>query len=140
MQRKTVDGAHSTIASIFDRKYCEVQKYLTVFLASPSYHIWLVNLKWWNDLPKDKQDILMAAAKIVEAWDRKDLDDIEADYISKLKKLMPTHIQTEEEAEEWRKATQPVADKWLKETGAEGQKLLNIVLETVREYKASKKK
>lgn len=140
MQRRTVDGSETTLSSVYDRKYYEIQKYLTVYMDYPSYHIWVVNNKWWTELPKDKQDILAASAKLAEAWDRKELDAIEADYIAKLKKLMTVHIQTDEEAEEWRKAAQPVADKWLKETGPEGRKLLNIVLETVREYKASKKK
>lgn len=117
MQRKTVDGSSTTLSSVLDRKYYEVQKYLTVFLDYPSYHPWIVNLKWWDGLPKEKRDILRQAALVAQEWDRKDLETVEADYIKKLQKLITTHIQTDAEAEEWANASQPMADEWLKKMG-----------------------
>ena len=140
MQRRTVDGSETTLSSVYDRKYYEVQKYLTIYMDYPSYHIWIVNDKWFSDLPKDKQDIIRQAALAAQAWDRKELDDIEADYINKLKKLMTVHIQTDDEADEWGKATQPIADAWLSKTGAEGKRLLGLIQEAAREYKAQRKK
>jgi len=140
MQRKTVDGSETTLSSVFDRKYYEVQKYLSVYMDYPSYHVWIVNWKWWNDLAKEKREILRQAALAAQDWDRQELDDIEADYIKKLQKSMTTHMQTNAEAEEWRRACQPIAEGWLKKTGAEGKKLLDLVNETVREYNAPKKK
>lgn len=140
MQRKTVDGSETTLSSVFDRKYYEVQKYLSVYMDYPSYHTWIVNLKWWNDLPKEKREILRQAALAAQDWDRKELDDIEADYIKRLQKLMTTHMQTNVEAEEWRRACNPIAEGWLKKTGAEGKKLLDLVHESVNESKAPQKK
>ncbi len=135
-----MDGARSTVPSIYDRKYYEVQKYLTVFLANPAYHLWLVNLKWWNELPKEQREVLQQAALTAQEWDRKELEGMEADYIKRLQKLITTHIQTESEAKDWAKAAQPMAEEWLKATGAEGKKLLDLVMEAQREYKAEKKK
>ena len=106
----------------------------------PSYHIWIVNLKWWNDLPKEKREILRQAALAAQNWDRQDLDDTEAEYIKKLQKLMTTHMQTNAEADEWRRACQAIAEGWLKKTGAEGKKLLELIMETRREYMEQKKK
>jgi len=140
MQRKTVDGSETTLSSVFDRKYYEVQKYLTVYMDFPSIHIWIVNLKWWNDLAKEKGEILRQAALAAQNWDRQELDDIEADYTKKLQKLMTTHVQTKAEADEWRRACQPMADGWLKKTGAEGKKLLDLVNETVKESKETPQK
>jgi C4-dicarboxylate-binding protein DctP len=140
MQRKTVDGSETTLSSVFDRKYYEVQKYLSVYMDYPSYHTWIVNWKWWNDLPKEKREILRQAALAAQNWDRQELDDIEADYIKKLQKLMTTHMQTNAEADEWRKACQPISEGWLKKTGAEGKKLLDLVNETVKESKGMPKK
>lgn len=140
MQRGTVDGSETTLASVLDRKYYEVQKYLTVYMDYPSYHIWIVNLKWWNDLAKEKGEILRQAALAAQNWDRQELDDMEADYIKKLQKLLTTHIQTNAEADEWRRACQPIAEGWQKRTGAEGKKLLDLVNETVKESKGTPKK
>jgi len=58
----------------------------------------------------------------------------------KLQKLMTTHIQTETEAEEWAKAAKPMADEWLKATRAEGKRLVDLMMEVRREYKAQMKK
>jgi C4-dicarboxylate-binding protein DctP len=139
MQRKTVDGSETTLSSVYDRKYYEVQKFLTVFMDYPSYHTWIVNQKWLNELPKDQQEIIWQAALEAQDWDRKELAGREKEYIQKLEKLMTVHIQTEAEAEEWQKACQPIADEWLKKTGAQGKKLLDLILETKKEYKAQKK-
>ncbi len=140
MQRKTVDGSETTLSSVFDRKYYEVQKYLSVYMDYPSYHTWIVNWKWWSGLPQEKREILRQAALAAQTWDRQELDDIEADYIKRLQKLMTTHIQTKAEADEWRKACQPIAEAWLKKTGTEGKKLLDLVREAVKESKAQPKK
>ena len=140
MQRKTVDGSETTLSSVFDRKYYEVQKYLSVYMDYPSYHTWIVNWKWWNDLLKEKREILRQAALAAQDWDRKELDDIEADYIKKLQKLMTTHMQTNVEAEEWRRACNPIAEGWLKKTGVEGKKLLDLAFESLKESKAQPRK
>ncbi len=132
MQRKTVDGSETTLSSVYDRKYYEVQKFLTVYMDYPSYHTWIVNWKWWSELSKERRDMLAQAAKAAEAWDRKELETIEADYIKRLQKMMTTHMQTNAEADEWRKSCQPISEEWLKKTGAEGKKLLDLVLETTK--------
>ena len=132
MQRKTVDGSIAALSSFYERKWYEVQKYLTVFMDSPAYQVWIVNLKWWNGLPGEKRDIIRQAALTAQAWDRKELDKIEAEDIKKLQKLITTHIQNEAEMEEWRNACKPIGDGWLKTTGAEGNKLLGLVLESTK--------
>jgi TRAP-type C4-dicarboxylate transport system substrate-binding protein len=140
MQRKTVDAGETSLASILDRKYYEVQKYLTITMNHPSYHYWIVNWNWWNDLPKEKRDILQQSALIAQAWSRKELARIEADYTQKLQKLMITYIQTESEAEESGKSARPLAENWLKATGAEGKKLLDLIYEVKRGFNAQRKK
>jgi len=140
MQRRTVDGSETTLASVIDRKYYEVAKYLTVYMNYPSYHVWIVNRKWWNDLSQDKREILRQAALAAQEWDRKELEGVEADYVKKLQTMMTTHVQTEAEAAEWAEILGPITDKWLKSTGEEGKKLLALIKETVNEQKAQKKK
>ncbi len=54
--------------------------------------------------------------------------------------MMTTHIQTEAEAAEWAETLRPMSEKWLKSTGAEGEKLLAMIQETVNKQKAQQKK
>jgi len=72
LETKTVDGQENPYNTILSSKFYEVQKYLTV--TNHVYSPWIVTVskKWWDQLSKDEQKVLMDAAKASRDFERKD--------------------------------------------------------------------
>jgi len=72
LETKTVDGQENPFNTILSSKFYEVQKYMTV--TNHVYSPWIVTVskKWWDQLSKDEQKVLMDAAKISRDFERKD--------------------------------------------------------------------
>ena len=62
LETKTVDGQENPFNTILSSKFYEVQKYMTV--TNHVYSPWIVTAskKWWDQLSKDEQKVLMDAA------------------------------------------------------------------------------
>ncbi len=72
LETKTVDGQENPFNTILSSKFYEVQKYMTVTNHVYSPWIVLASKKWWSQLSKDEQKILMDAAKASRDFERKD--------------------------------------------------------------------
>ena len=72
LETKTVDGQENPYNTILSSKFYEVQKYLTV--TNHVYSPWIVTVskKWWDQLGKAEQKLLMDAAKASRDFERKD--------------------------------------------------------------------
>ena len=72
LETKTVDGQENPFNTILSSKFYEVQKYMTV--TNHVYSPWIVTAskKWWDQLSKDEQKVLMDAAKTSRDFERKD--------------------------------------------------------------------
>ncbi|MCM2295965.1 TRAP transporter substrate-binding protein [Rhodoferax sp.] len=72
LETKTVDGQENPFNTILSSKFYEVQKYMTV--TNHVYSPWIVTVskKWWDQLSKDEQKVLMDAAKTSRDFERKD--------------------------------------------------------------------
>ncbi len=75
LETKTVDGQENPYNTILSSKFYEVQKYLTVTNHVYSPWIVLVSKKWWDQLSKAEQKVLMDAAKTSRTYERKDTRD-----------------------------------------------------------------
>ncbi len=85
LETKTVDGQENPFNTILSSKFYEVQKYMTV--TNHVYSPWIVTAskKWWDQLSKDEQKVLMDAAKISRDFERKDTRDEAARAVGDLK-------------------------------------------------------
>jgi tripartite ATP-independent transporter DctP family solute receptor len=85
LETKTVDGQENPFNTILSSKFYEVQKYMTV--TNHVYSPWIVTVskKWWDQLSKDEQKVLMDAAKISRDFERKDTRDEAARAVGDLK-------------------------------------------------------
>ena len=85
LETKTVDGQENPYNTILSSKFYEVQKYLTV--TNHVYSPWIVTVskKWWDQLSKDEQKVLMDAAKKSRDFERKDTRDEAAKALAELK-------------------------------------------------------
>ncbi len=75
LETKTVDGQENPYNTILSSKFYEVQKYLTVTNHVYSPWIVLVSKKWWDQLSKAEQKVLLDAAKASRDFERKDTRD-----------------------------------------------------------------
>ncbi len=72
LETKTVDGQENPFNTILSSKFYEVQKYLSVTNHVYSPWIVLVSKKWWDQLSKAEQKVLLDAAKVSREFERKD--------------------------------------------------------------------
>lgn len=85
LETKTVDGQENPFNTILSSKFYEVQKYMTV--TNHVYSPWIVTAskKWWDQLSKDEQKVLMDAARVSRDFERKDTRDEAAKAMADLK-------------------------------------------------------
>jgi TRAP-type transport system periplasmic protein len=85
LETHTVDGQENPYNTILSSKFYEVQKYLTVTNHVYSPWIVLVSKKWWDQLSKAEQKVLMDAAKASRDYERKDTRDEASKAMADLK-------------------------------------------------------
>lgn len=103
LETNTVDGQENPFNTILSSKFYEVQKYLTVTNHVYSPWIVLASKKWWDQLSKDEQKVLLDAAKASRDFERKDTREEAARAIADLKaKGMQVNELSPAEAERMR--------------------------------------
>lgn len=85
LETKTVDGQENPFNTILSSKFFEVQKYLSVTNHVYSPWIVLVSKKWWEQLSKAEQKVLMDAARASREFERKDTREEAARALADLK-------------------------------------------------------
>jgi tripartite ATP-independent transporter DctP family solute receptor len=115
LQRKTIDGVASGAQSIVKRKWNETCKYLT--LTNGSFSPWpvTVNTKFWDKLPPDIQQAVMAAAAEVGQLSLAQAEKEDAAALSEARKSMEVY----ELKGEWPEAREAGLSAWRKHTGGE---------------------
>lgn len=72
LETKTVDGQENPYTTIVSSKFYEVQKYVSATNHVYSPWIVMVSKKYWDQLSKDEQKVLMDAARASRDFERKD--------------------------------------------------------------------
>lgn len=126
LQTGTVDGQENPFANIASRKFYEVQDYMTISDHGFMGYAFFINNDKFNSLPEDLQDIIVDASKEVMAKQWEVSKEKDAEYLEEIKE---SGIEIDEfgpeEKKEFREATQPAYDEFLKQ--ADGEELLNLV-------------
>ena len=130
LQRNVVDAAVTSATNAEPMKFFEVTKYLNYWhINAASMEFLGVNKKAWDALSPDLQKAFDAALKEVrfedKEWeDAKSWDDRARKRIQELG--MTVVDIPKEEIEKARKMSKPVWQIWLKRTGADGKKALEL--------------
>ncbi len=104
LQQGTADGQENALNTIYDNKYYEVQKYLTVVNYNWSPALFGINLELWNSLSADDQKIFQEVFTEVADWANKKMAEEDGNYIQKLKDAgMEVYICTDEDIALWKK-------------------------------------
>ena len=85
LETKTVDGQENPFNTILSSKFFEVQKFLSVTNHVYSPWIVLVSKKWWDELSKDEQKVLLDAARASREFERKDTREEAGRALAELK-------------------------------------------------------
>ncbi len=124
MQTGAVDGQENSVDLVTSYKFYEVQKFIT--LSSHIYGDWAIafNLRKWNALPKDLQEIVAQCARETAVFQIKLATDTENEKLALLKQK-GMKVDQISSYDEWRAKVKPVYDKF----GAKYKDLLKVIEE-----------
>jgi TRAP-type transport system periplasmic protein len=113
LQLKTIDGQENAEDVIYNSRLYEAQKFMTIWDYSIDLEVVLVNLKWWNNLSEDIQDLMSKVARESVGLEEQLL---RKNTIALRKKIadegMAIHYLTPAEKALFREAVTPVWDKY----------------------------
>jgi TRAP-type C4-dicarboxylate transport system substrate-binding protein len=132
LQRGVVDGAMTSATNAEPMKFYEVSKYLNYWYLTGASIEWLgANQKAWDALPKDLQQVVLDALRAVRFED-KEWEDARAwddRARRRAQELGMTIVDPpQEEIAKARAASRAAWDTWLKRTGPEGKRALDLAL------------
>jgi TRAP-type transport system periplasmic protein len=130
LQRNVADGAITSATNAEPMKFFEVTKFINYwFISGAGIEFLGMNKKAFNALPKDLQPVVLDAVK-ESRFEDKEWEDAKAwDAKAKARcaELGLTIVDVPAaEIEKARKMVKPAWDNWLKRTGAEGQRALDL--------------
>lgn len=125
LQSGTVDGAEQPHSGYFSNKFYEVAPnyILTGHTYSPS--IILMSEQIWNSLDEEDQGIIKEAAKETEAWNKENIEKLDADLLEQIKAAGANVVEVPDKTP-YIEATKSVVDKYI--VGLEGyyQKIVSM--------------
>jgi C4-dicarboxylate-binding protein DctP len=139
LERKTVDGAWTSLGDGVARRIWEVQKYGTVFQTYMILHPFLINVKFLNNLPADLRKEFESCCQNAQAYGRKLLEDEEKEMLATLKSNMEVYVMTSEVVGEWEKFYGPLVERWLQKTGDKGKEIRELMIKIRQENLVRKK-
>lgn len=130
LQRNVADGAVTSATNAEPMKFFEVTKFINYwFISGAGIEFLGMNKKAFNALPKDLQQVVLDAVK-ESRFEDKEWEDAKA-WDARAKKRcaelgMTVVDVSPAEIEKARKMIKPAWDNWLKRTGAEGKRALEL--------------
>jgi C4-dicarboxylate-binding protein DctP len=119
LQTGTVDGAENPWSNLYTQKFYEVQPYITESNHGLLDYMVVTSTDFWNGLPKDIRNELETILTEVTVAVNKQADDINRGHKQKIADSGKSQIISlnQQELDAWRKAMQPVWQKYEKEIG-----------------------
>ena len=133
LQQGTADGQENALNTIYDNKYYEVQKYLTVVNYNWSPALFGINIDLWNSLSADDQKIFQEVFTEVADWANKKMAEEDDNYIQKLKDAgMEVYICTDEDIALWKKQMEGSDSIYYESVGEELMKNFTKTVNSLR--------
>ena len=124
-QQHAVDVGMTGVSAVKSRKLYEVMDHMTLSFDSNIEFVAVMNGKFFDSLPKKHQDIILKAAATVEKQLRDQIYAQEAADVKELRGKMTVIDLTEDERNQWRKATSGVIAKFIAERGALAKQVID---------------
>jgi tripartite ATP-independent transporter DctP family solute receptor len=132
LEQKTIDGQENPFTVIEANKFQEVQKYLVGSRHIYNPQTMMISKKTWDRLNKDEQDVLLAAAKESQVFQRKASRDAQDVALGNLKKTMEYTELPPAEVAKVRTKLKPVIDKFSANVGPDFAKQVYGEIDKVR--------
>jgi tripartite ATP-independent transporter DctP family solute receptor len=115
LQTGVVDGEENSAATIIAGSLYEVQKYYTIDQHTLSLAVFVVNEKWFQDLPNDVKQSVVVAGKVASICGRGAANANNKLAMEFLKNYgMQIYFPTAAERDTFRKAAQPEVLDWMR--------------------------
>jgi TRAP-type transport system periplasmic protein len=117
-----VDSQDNPLSLIYDTKFPEVTKYLSICNYVYNPVILAVGQPYWKKVPDQYKPLIKQAARDTEGWSRMLSAKIDDQIIQKIMAEKPDYKVNyckKEDLPKWRKAAQPVYDSFIEESGKE---------------------
>jgi TRAP-type transport system periplasmic protein len=129
MQQKTIDGQENPVLTIYDSKFNEVQKYLTLTGHVYTPHLLLMNKKLFDSMPAADQKIFQDAAYAGRDYVRKLSAELTDSYATKLKEAGMTVTKLDaQQTKAFQDKVKPIYDQFADKIGKD---LLDEVVKEV---------
>jgi len=135
LQQGTVDGEGNSYSLLWDTKHQEVLKYATEVNYNYSSDVLVMNREIFEALSVENRQIIMDSGAEAMEWQRRRANEREAEAKQQfLDYGIEVFEPTTEEMKEWKKATEPVWDNFVKKGLAEPE-YVDVILETLGKRK-----
>lgn len=128
LQQGTVDGQDNPVGNVKAFGFDKVQKYITLSNHQWAGIMFIASDKMWQKAPENVQKLFAEAALETQAWERQELNAVEAEYLAEMEKggMTVTRL-TPEQTAEFQKAMTAVWDEYREKLGAD---LIQSVVDT----------
>jgi tripartite ATP-independent transporter DctP family solute receptor len=117
-----VDSQDNPLSLIYDTKFPEVTKYLSICNYVYNPVILAVGQPYWKKVPDKYKPLIKQAARDTEGWSRELSAKIDVQIMQKIMADKPDYKVNyckKEDLPKWRKAAQPVYDAFVEDAGKE---------------------
>jgi len=127
LKRGVSDAMAQAVVGGFFQKSYEVAPYVTKTDMSFPTLLLCMNLKKWESLPKDVQDVLLEEGKIAEASSLAASKGWEAKFTGEMEKLGATVTRIPDDVRaQVKEVSKEVWEKWANDNGPDAQRLLEL--------------
>jgi tripartite ATP-independent transporter DctP family solute receptor len=136
LETHAVDGQDNPVTVIYNSKFNEVQKYLSLTRHTYNPQVLLISKKFWSQLSPDEQKLITASAAEATQYQRKVSLEREAGALEALKKAgMQVNELSPAEIARIRDKVKPVIDKASQNIGEAVLADMNTAIATARKAK-----
>lgn len=138
LQLNMIEGQENPLSAIEEMKFYEVQDYLTLGSASLYVTATCVNPDFFNGLPEDIQQMILDTANELQDFSFQVQEELNGGALDKIKEKSDINVVTltEEERALFKEASRKAYDKYVEMVGADGEAILNKLMEEIAEVEA----
>jgi tripartite ATP-independent transporter DctP family solute receptor len=125
MQQKVVDGQENPLSNIYNAKFYEVNKYLSLTGHLHLTHMVMYSARLWDKLPADLQKIVRESVVESQEAQRKAVRDDDQRLLSEVK--AKGMLVNEADREAFRKSVLPLRDEAVKEFGPKAKEWIDRI-------------
>lgn len=138
LQLNMIDGTEQPLNAIEEMKFYEVQKYITESKHAILPSFTGVNVDFWNNLPEDQKTILLdEVIPELQKYEPEILKQVQEEKLQKVLEAKPDMVVEQLTAEEraaFMEASMPVRDKVEDLCGADGKKVMELIVKDVEQF------